>query len=243
MADLSETAVVLPDRPGPVELSAFLNLMGTIGSLTEYPVLRLVVVRPDGLDQVADRDLIQIGTLAHLGRGVDLLRGAPVEMDGARLSVKLSPPLATIRRWFGDRTIEERARLATNFVATPAEDTAMLLGMASPLHAKRSLVAFLAMTPQGLTALVDSLRDSTLSPFIQGDFALLSGGRFSSYQTQPTYTVGYLPFWLWPEWLLRDRPLAMIAVLVLACFMLSYALYWSLRRAAAARVLFHGRKA
>jgi hypothetical protein len=35
----------------------------------------------------------------------------------------------------------------------------------------------------------------------------------------------------------------MIAVLVLACFMLSYALYWSLRRAAAARVLFHGRKA
>jgi cellulose synthase (UDP-forming) len=243
MADLSETAVVLPDRPGPLELSAFLGLMGTIGSLTGYPALRVVVVRPDGLDQVADRDLIQIGTLAHLGRGADLLRDGPVHLEGERLAVTLSPPLATIRRWFGDRTIDERARLATSLVANPGEDTAMLLGMASPLQSGRSVVSFLAVTPQGLTGLVDSLRDSTLAPSIQGDFALLAGGRFTSYQVQPTYNVGALPVWLWPEWLLRDRPLSMIGVLVLACAMMSVALYWGLRRAAAARVLRHGRRA
>ncbi len=243
MADLSETAVVLPDRPGPLELSAFLRLMGTIGSLTGYPALRVVVVRPDGLDQVADRDLIQIGTLAHLGRGADLLRDGPVHLEGERLAVKLAPPLATIRRWFGDRAIEERARLATSLVANPSEDTAMLLGMASPLQSGRSLVSFLAVTPQGLTGLVDSLRDSALAPSIQGDFALLAGGRFTSYQVQPTYNVGALPVWLWPEWLLRDRPLSMIGVLVLACAMMSIALYWGLRRAAAARVLRHGRRA
>jgi cellulose synthase (UDP-forming) len=243
MADLSETAVVLPDRPGPLELSAFLGLMGTIGALTGYPALRVAVVRPDGLDEVADRDLIQIGTLAHLGRGADLLRDGPVHLEGERLAVTLSPPLATIRRWFGDRTIAERARLATGLVAAPAEDTAMLLGMASPLRSGRSLVSFLAVTPQGLTALVDSLRDSTLAPAIQGDFALLAGGRFTSYQVQRTYNVGSLPFWLWPEWLLRDRPIAMILVLALACAMLSTGLYWGLRRAAAARVLRHGRRA
>ncbi len=243
MADLSETAVIMPDRPGPLELSAFLGLMGTIGSLTGYPALRVAVVRPDGLDPVADHDLIQIGTLAHLGRGADLLRDGPVHLEGDRLAVTLSPPLATIRRWFGDRTIEERARLATSLVANPAPDTAMLLGMASPLRSGRSLVSFLAVTPQGLTGLVDSLRDTTLAPFIQGDFALLAGGRFTSYQVQPTYNVGSLPFWLWPEWLLRDRPLSMIAMLVLACGMLSVALYWGLRRAAAARVLRHGRRA
>jgi cellulose synthase (UDP-forming) len=103
-------------------------------------------------------------------------------------------------------------------------------------------VSFLAVTPQGLTGLVDSLRNSTLAPAIQGDFALLAGGRFTSYQVQPTYNVGALPVWLWPEWLLRDRPLSMIGVLVLACAMLSVSLYWGLRRAAAARVLRQGRR-
>jgi cellulose synthase (UDP-forming) len=104
-------------------------------------------------------------------------------------------------------------------------------------------VSFLAVTPQGLTGLVDSLRDTTLAPAIQGDFALLAGGRFTSYQVQRSYTVGSLPIWLWPEWLLRDRPLSMIGVLVLACLMVSTALYAGLRRAAAARLLRHGRRA
>jgi cellulose synthase (UDP-forming) len=243
MADLSETAVVLPERPGPAELGAFLGLMGIVGSLTGYPVLRVAVVRPDAVEEVADRDLIQIGTLAHLGRGADLLRDGPVRIEGGRLAVTLSPPLARLRRWFGDGTIEERARLASRLLVTPAEDTAMLLGMASPLRRGRSLVSFVAVTPLALTALVDSLRDPALAPAIQGDFALLSGGRFTSYQVQPTYTVGSLPFWLWPEWLLRDRPLSMIAMLVLACAMVSIALYWGLRRAAAARVLRHGTRA
>jgi cellulose synthase (UDP-forming) len=243
MADLSDTAVILPDRPNPLELSAFLGLMGTLGALTDYPVVRIAVVRPDGLDTVADRDLIQIGTLAHLGRGADLLIDGPVQLEGDRLAVTLSPPLATIRRWFGDRSIDERARLATDLVASPGEDTAMLLGMASPLQAGRSLVSFLAVTPQGLVALVDSLRDSTLAPAVQGDFALLAGGRFTAYRVQRSYTVGSLPLWLWPEWVLRDRPLSMIAMLVLACAMVSVSLYWGLRRAAAARVLRHGRRA
>ena len=210
--------------------------MGTIGSLTGYPALRVAVARPDGLDEVADRDLILMGTLSGLGRAADLLRDGPVHMEGSRLTVTLSPPLASVRRLFGDRTIDERARLATALIATPGEGTAMLLGMASPLHAGRSIVAFLGVTPLGLGNLVDSMRDTTLAPSIQGDFALLAGHRVTSYQAQPTYTVGSLPIWLWPEWMLRDRPLSMIAMLVVACVMVSIGSYWSLRRIAAARL-------
>lgn len=236
MADLAETAVVLPARPGPVELSAFLGLMGTIGSLTGYPVLRVAVVRPDGLNEVADRDLIVMGTLSGLGAAADLLRASPVRLEGSRLVVTLSPPLATVRTLFGDRTIAERARLASALSATPGEGTAMLLGTVSPLHGSRSLVAFLAMTPLGLTKLVDSLRDSALAPAIQGDFALLNGNRVTAYQAQPTYSVGNLPIWLWPDWLLQDRPLSMIAMLVVGCIVLSVSAYWSLRRAAVLRL-------
>jgi cellulose synthase (UDP-forming) len=236
MADLSDTAVILPSRPGPVELSAFLGLMGTIGSLTGYPVLRLTVARTDGLDDVADKDLIIMGTLSNLGRAADLLRSSPVRLEGSRLVVTLSPSLATVRRLFGDHTIAERERLATALTAAPGDGTAMLVGTPSPLHSGRSLVAFLAVTPLGLTGLVDSMRDGALAPSIQGDFALLAGNRITSYQAQPTYNVGTLPVWLWPEWLLRDRPLFMVVLLAVGCVMVSVGAYWSLRRVSAARL-------
>jgi cellulose synthase (UDP-forming) len=243
MADLSETAVALPDRPSPVELSAFLSMMGYIGSMTGYPAVRVAVVRPADLDQVGDRDLIVFGTLSHLGHLGDLLQNGPVRVEGNRLAVTLSPPLATVRRLFGDRTIAERVRLATNLFAAPGEDTAMLVGLPSPLHSGRSIVAFLAVVPQGLIGLMDGLRNSALSPAVQGDFVVLNGGRFTSYQVQATYDVGSLPFWLWPEWLLRDRPVSMVVFLVVACCMVSLGLYWGLRRAAAARVRRVGRRA
>src|SRR5271165_1297672 len=243
MADLSETGVIMPDRPSPLEISAFLGLMGMIGSLTDYPVLRVAVVRPDELDQATDRDLIQIGTLAHLGSGVELLRNGPVRLEGDRLAVSLSTPLSSVRRWLGDPRLAERERLGSSLLPRPSPDTAMLIGMPSPLHAGRSLVSFLAVTPQGLTELVDSLRDSKLVPQIQGDFALLAGGRFTSYRVQTPYTVGSLPFWMWPEWMLGDRPLAVIALLMLASAMASVGLYWALRRAAARRVLRTARRA
>jgi cellulose synthase (UDP-forming) len=243
MADLSDTAAVLPDRPSRLEMSAFLNLMGIVGSLTNYPVLRLAVVRPSGLDEVAGRDLIQMGTLSHLGVGAELLRDGPVHLEGERLTVTMTTPLAGLRRWFGDPAITERDRLATSLVANPGDDTAMLLGMASPLRSGRSVVSFLSVTPQGLDNLVQGLRDNALAPAIQGDFALLAGGRFTSYQVQPSYTVGSLPFWLWPEWWLQDKPFSMLVALAAACAMLSVAFYWGLRRAAASRLTRQGRKA
>jgi cellulose synthase (UDP-forming) len=84
--------------------------------------------------------------------------------------------------------------------------------------------------------LVDTLRDTTEAPNIQGDFALFAGRHITSYRVGSLYTVGSLPLWLWPEYLLRDRPLAMAGLLVGACFLLSLAAYWWLRRRAASRL-------
>ena len=70
MADLSETAVVLPEQPGPVELTAFLGLMGDFGALTFQPVNRVTVVRTGDAGSLPDKDLLVIARWGTLGRRI-----------------------------------------------------------------------------------------------------------------------------------------------------------------------------
>jgi hypothetical protein len=236
MADLSETAVVLPERPSSVELSAFLDLMGFLGSLTFQPVDRVTVLRPPDAATVPDKDLLIISTLAHLGPAADLLRSSPYSVDGDTLHVALPPPLEEVWHPFGATSADDRARLAASLATPLPDDAAALIGSASPHGRGRSVVALVAKEPQGLVRLVEALRDTKLIPQIQGDLAMLSGGTIASYRAGGTYTVGYLPVWLWPEWLMQDQPVSLIAVLLAAAAILAICLYRLLRWTSGRRV-------
>ena len=236
MADLSETAVVLPDRPSGVEVSAFLGMMGRFGALTGFPAIHVAVTRPDGLAGVADRDLLLMGTMQRLGAGAELLRGSAVGLNNGRLSISISDPLDSVRRVFDDRPGAERDRAAVTLSAGISESTAVLVGGQSPLRAGRSVVAVMAASPQALDGVVGSLRDGQQAPLIQGDLALLSAGRVSAFRVTVPYTVGSLPFWMWPGWYLRDEPYALIVAMVVGCLLLGSALYWAMNRRAGRRL-------
>jgi cellulose synthase (UDP-forming) len=237
MADLSQTAIVLPAQPSAIELSAFLTLMGRFGAITGYPVTNVAVVRPSETDSVADRDLVLIGTIPHLADAASLLAGAPLQFDGDLLTVALRAPRDSLRHLFSRGAYADRSRASAALATGLTAQTAVLLGAESPLHGGRSLVAILAATPQGLDGAVAMLRDTVRAPAIQGDLSLLSGGQVTSYRVGDSYTVGGLPFWLWPGYLLSDRPLANVVVLMAGCALLGLALFWALRRRARRRGL------
>ena len=236
MADLSETAVVLPDQPSPVELSAFLDMMGRIGALTGYPVIRVAVVRPGEASTVADRDLLVIGTLPKLAGAADLLRDSPFRLNGNQLNVDLGGRLEAVTWLYDDAGEQQRRAAAARLSAPMSEDTAALVGTESPLKSGRSVVAVLAAAPQALDAVVTTLRDTQQAPQIQGDLAILSGGRATSYRVGGTYTVGHLAPWVWPSWALRDSPVSILAVTVLGCVLLGLVFFWALRRRAQTRM-------
>jgi cellulose synthase (UDP-forming) len=236
MADLSETAALLPEQPQPAEIAAFLRLMGQFGAATGYPALRLRVVRPSTLEAAKDRDIVAIGTIAGLAPAADLFRGAALGIDGGRLAIHLDQPLAGIRRLLGDRGPADRQKAGTLISATPTAETALMLGAESPFTHGRSLVAFLGGSPAALGAMIDSLHDSHLAPSIQGDLAILHGHAITAFRVGDIYTVGSLPFWMWPEYLLRGRPILMMGLMLVATIMLAVAAYWALRRRAAGRV-------
>ncbi len=236
MADLSETVVVVPDRPTSVEISAYLNMMGRIGSQTGDPAIRVAVARPDGVNAYPDRDILMIGTIQRMQGAAELLRNAPVRMSGNRLTMELPGSLDSVRRIFGDRQDPERQKLATQVSAGMNETTAFMEAVESPLHGGRSVVAILAASPQGLERVITTFRDSKAAPLIQGDSAILSGDHVTSYRVGDTYTVGTLPFWIWPSWALRDQPYGSVVVMLAGCMLVGFALYWAMRRRAAIRI-------
>ena len=235
MADLSDTAVVLPAQPNPVEVGAYLDMMGRIGSLTGYPVLHHVVVKPDALNSVSDRNILLMGTINRLGPAADLLRNSPYRVNGNRLTVEVANGLDSVRRLFGDPGREDRTRATTVLNASVGNDTAALVGAQSPMNSGRSVVAVLGGAPAAVESIVTTLRDPDQSPMIQGDLSLLSGGRFTSYRVAAEYTTGTLPFWLYPSWLLRDSPLGIIGVMIIGCLLVAIFYFFALRRRAALR--------
>ena len=238
MADLSETVVVLPDQPGTVELSAYLNMMGYLGSLTFQPVNRVTVTRASQASTItADRDVLAIGTLGHMLPAANLLGRSPYSIEpGGVLKVALSTPWQGLRHAFGDTRGDERQRLATILPATLPDGSAALIGTGAPGGNQRSVMALLAGTPQGLSGMVDALRDPKQIPQVQGDLALLSGGSVTSFRTGDTYTVGSLPFWMYPEWLLQDHGGALIPIILSAAAAIAFVFFRLLRWHAGRRV-------
>ena len=235
LADLSETAVVLPDRPQPAETGAFLDLMGRLGSLTAYPVIRMIVVKPDQISTVADRNLLLMGTISRLGAAADLLKNTPYRVDGSKLSIELSSGLDSVRRLFGDPQRADRDRAATALAAMPGPNSGVMVSGQSPLDRSRTVLAVLGGSAKAIDDLVTTLRDSDQAPLIQGDMALFTGGRFTSYRVGPEYTIGSLPFWLYPAWLLREQPLGIVGVMVIGSALVAVFYFYTLRRRAALR--------
>jgi cellulose synthase (UDP-forming) len=195
------------------------------------------VVPGSQLDAVADKDILLIGTISHLGQAATLLRQSPYGVENGALLMAMPEALPDI--WHlarSARADNERDKVAA-VMSTPLGDgAAAMIGAESPLHDKRSVVAVLAGTPQGLVSMADSLRDEHLVPHIQGDLALLNGGSISSYRSGSTYTVGYLPIWLWPEWLLQDRPFSTAVLLFGTTMLIAFSLYRLVRGKAHRRI-------
>jgi hypothetical protein len=109
LADLAETAVVLPDQAGPADTETYLALLGQIGNATGYPALRVAVGRAANVSQWADKDLLVIGNLQNqplftngphrmpLQRKAALRRRPSCSAAGSRQPAPSSPARASAR--------------------------------------------------------------------------------------------------------------------------------------------------
>jgi uncharacterized membrane protein len=80
------------------------------------------------------------------------------------------------------------------------------------------------------------MRDSELVDSFKGDLIKMDTKGVTSFAVGPQFTVYSIPFWQRLRWYFADRPLLLIALLVVGVALLSMLLVWLLQRIAAARV-------
>lgn len=239
MADLSETAVVMPPRPAAAEIEAYLNLMGLMGDATGYPGTRHVVVGPGQVDQVADRDLLVIGTYEDQPLLAEWSKDSPFQVDQGRLRVRLAATSSRFEAIVGGSPQgEQERRLADELLTSSGEDMANLVSFESPLNDGRTVVAAAAQSPAGLVRLTTAVKSPDLAPSVQGDLVVLKGNEITSFRVGEQYTreTEDLPITTKVKWYFADKPLLLVALLALGVILIAWLLFSLLKKLASMRV-------
>jgi cellulose synthase operon protein B len=236
MADLSQTAVILPNDPGSADYSLFLLEMGRMGASTGYPATGVTVSQADQVDKFADKDLLILGSP---GRQPLLQRWAkqmPFSGDGDTRTFQLSDVAFKVEDWWhGDRGVERMPARADLSLVSSSGD-ALITGFESPLQKDRSAVALISAAGQSDADLSSALLDTDLLPDIQGAMAVIHGRNVTVTSNGEAYYVGYLSPIEYMHWALSSHPLLLVLSGLLAALIIAALFYRALRAIAARRL-------
>ena len=225
LADLAETAVVLPDRAERGDIETYLALMGQIGNVTGYPALRVTVGTASNVEQWADKDLLVLGNLKNQPLFTQWAAQMPLRR-GPATAAGQSAEQFHIGSWFedtlnliqGSRQREDLPTSTTQMSVFEERTDAVLAGFQSPLRAGRSVVAVVA-NEASQPALVNALLTPELLQRIQGSMSIVRAAQVSSLLSGETYYVGKLPPIIWLQWNLSRSPLLLAGLILLVALL------------------------
>ncbi len=235
MADLSETAVLLPDSQHPQILQTYLQIMGFVGASAGYPALGVELYNQWSAERLRNRDILLIAASGDIEAGKDL----PLLFDESRRVLKT--PRANLDAmsdsWGGADL--RKSTVAASVDIRAQGRFAALLGMRSPYSNDRSVVAMLAAQPKDMVLLRDALADAGKVAGMYGSVVTLRDGSQASFNVGDKYYVGKLAVWdlIWYHF--SRYPVLLGAISVLVALMLAIVL-WRLLSGVARRRLRRG---
>ncbi len=222
LADLSETWILISKHPLAIEITTLLNTMGNIGSQTGYPVLAMNLT--DDWSQLKDKDVdvLIIGTI-------------PAELyDDSQINLLMNKTESWVNSPFRQAELPDipisPSNAAVNNKTVISSDgvLAAIIGLQSPYHKQRSIVALLADTPRGFELLNQALSVKTLISQVFGSVAVIKESGINSLQVGPIYHVGYLP-WYMKIWLaLQQHPVNMAFASIFVALIITFILWRAL---------------
>jgi hypothetical protein len=236
MADLSETAVVLPDDAGSSDYSLYLLTMGRMGESTGYPVAGVTVTHAADVDRFADKDLLLFGAPGKQPLLQRWSKSMPFSSDGAAHTFQLTDLVFKLQDWWhGERGVE-RSPARAELTMVSSNGAALLTGFESPLQRGRSAVALISAAGQSDADLSAALLDADVLPKIQGAMAVIHGSDVTITSNGTAYYVGRLSPQEYLRWALSSHPLLLLLGGVLAALIIAGLCYRTLRAIAARRL-------
>lgn len=235
MADLADTAVVIPDAPGAIDQEALLTVLGHMGKWTGLPALRVTVTPAKAIDSVKDRDLVIIGT----GSAAQVLqqwgKSLPLLIERGKTEIALRDQRAHAWSNWLSGVDTENISPAGRAILTADGPLAALIGFESPYAERRSVVALTASTDDRVRDVLDVLEDPGKVAQIRGDLTVIRQRDLEGLRLGDTYYVGNLP-WYARLWMQMSAHPALLAIAgILAGLLVALTLFWALSRLAARR--------
>ncbi|QQC67255.1 cellulose biosynthesis cyclic di-GMP-binding regulatory protein BcsB [Paraburkholderia ginsengisoli] len=236
MADLSETAVILPNDADSSDYSLYLLTMGRMGASTGYPATGVTVGNADDADKYANKDLLVFGAPGKQPLLQRWSKSMPFSSDGDARTFQISDIVFKLEDWWhGERGVE-RTPARADLTLVSSNGAALLTGFESPLQKNRSAVALVSAAGQSDADLSSALLDADVLPKIQGAMAVVHGRDVTITSNGDAYYVGHLSPQEYLRWALSSHPLLLMLGGVLAALIVAALFYRTLRSIAARRL-------
>jgi hypothetical protein len=230
MADLSETAIILPERPDALDIQLYLMLMGRIGYFTGYPPIRVVIGSPATVEDFADKDLLVLGAPPRQSLYDRWAKYMPIVFGEGRRTIRWPGPLQRLVNSWEDEDREAEMKKIAEILSATRGDLAALVSFESPLAQARTVVTIAAAQAGSMEALLNTLVSPEKLPAIQKDVSIIRGDTILSAWVGQSYYVGSLPFFTAMLWFLSRWPWVTFLSLILGALLLGALAYQGLKR-------------
>ncbi|MEG5266850.1 cellulose biosynthesis cyclic di-GMP-binding regulatory protein BcsB [Pseudomonas sp. JDS28PS106] len=232
MADLSQTAVVMPTRVSASEASAYLNVLGRFGESTGYPATGVSVVQAEQIASAADKDILVLGSGDNqplLKQWADRLPVAGGDQQGFQFS-DLS---FRLRDWISPDPEENQRRARVAMAFSSDKRSTFLTGFESPLKNGRSVVLISSGEADGLANVTQAL---STSDKVQGSLVVVRGKSVEALVADQQYWVGELGPIRYVQWLMSRNVLWLLVIVGVAVALVTGVAYVTLRSIANRRL-------
>jgi cellulose synthase operon protein B len=236
LADLSQTAVILPNDAGSADYSLFLLEMGRMGASTGYPATGVTVASSDQVDQFADKDLLILGSPGRQPLLQRWAKSMPFSGDGDARTFQLTDVAYKVVDWWHGPHGVERSPARADLSLVSSSGDALITGFESPLKQGKSAVALVSAAGQSDADLSAALLDNDLLPDIQGAMAVIHGRTVTVTSNGEAYYVGHLSPMHYMQWALSSHPLLLVLSGLAAALIIAALFYRALRAIAARRL-------
>ena len=236
MADLSETAVILPDQPNIADYSMLLNLAALMGRSTGYPAASLTVARADQVDTLQNKDFLVFGSSQRQTLQKRWAEYMPARFDGESKNFALSDLVYRVFSWWDDVPADATQNRGSEVVFRSKGDDSFIVGFESPLQRGRSVVMLSSEEEDGLNQIIGALLNPERVSEIQGSLAVVRTDKVVSLLAEKSYHAGKLTPLTHVQWFLSRQPLLLVLLGIAGAFLLGLVMYLALRNRARARL-------
>jgi len=236
-ADLTDTAIVLPDNPSTEEIEMYLTFMGHFGAQTGYPVLNVSVTNADGMTSDPSKDYLILGTVDDQSAIATLNPALPVGIDGSGLHIQDTQGFYTQLQhaWWKVHS-SDRVQPGQLETAGGLPD-ALIEAIEWPRGSKHSVVVVILRDKSVVSSFLSTFLKTSQSSDISQSVSVLHGARFTSYRVgSDVYRVGSLPWTLRLKMLFEDYQWLTAAAILGFCLLMAIVIRSMLRKKARARL-------